>query len=41
MNKIKNEKTEITKNIKEIQGIIRYYFAYLCLNKLENREETD
>jgi glutamyl-tRNA reductase len=37
--KIRNEKGEITTNIKEIQGIIRDYFENLYSNKLENLQE--
>jgi hypothetical protein len=39
--KIRNEKGEITTNTKEIQRIIRDYFANLYSNKLENLEEMD
>jgi hypothetical protein len=35
INKIRNKKVEITKNTKEIQGIIRDYFENLYSNKLE------
>jgi hypothetical protein len=38
---IRNEEGEITKNTKEIQGIIRDYFENLYSNKLENVEEMD
>jgi hypothetical protein len=41
INKIKNEKGEITTNTKEILGIIRDYFENLYSNKLENLEEMD
>jgi glutamyl-tRNA reductase len=41
ISKIRNEKGEITKNAKEIQGIIRDYFEKLYSNKLENLEEMD
>jgi hypothetical protein len=41
MNKIRNEKEEITTNTKEIQTIIRDYFENLYSNKLENIEEMD
>jgi hypothetical protein len=40
ISKIKNEKGEITTNMKEIQGI-RDYFENLYSNKLENLEEMD
>jgi hypothetical protein len=35
INKIRNEKGEITTNTKEIQGIIRDYFENLYSNKLK------
>jgi hypothetical protein len=38
---IRNEEGEITRNTKEIQGIIRDYFENLYSNKLENVEEMD
>jgi hypothetical protein len=41
INKIRNEKGEITTNTKEIQGIIGDYFENLYYNKLENLEEMD
>jgi hypothetical protein len=41
INKIRNEKEEITTNTKEIQGIIRDCFESLYSNKLENFEEMD
>jgi hypothetical protein len=41
INKISNEKWEITTNTKEIQGIIRNYFENLYSNGLENLEEMD
>jgi hypothetical protein len=41
INKIRNEKGEITANTKEIQGIIRDYFENLYSNKLEKLEEMD
>jgi hypothetical protein len=41
INKIRNEKGEITTNTKEIQGIIRDYFGNMYSNKLENLEKMD
>jgi hypothetical protein len=41
INKLRNEKGEITRNTKEIQGIIRDYFENLYSNKLENLEDMD
>jgi phosphopantetheine adenylyltransferase len=41
INKIRNEKGEMTINIKEIQRIIRDYFEKLYSIKLENLEEMD
>jgi hypothetical protein len=41
ISKIRNEKWEITTNTKEIQEIIRDYFANLNSNKLENLEKMD
>jgi hypothetical protein len=39
INKIRNEKGEITTNTKELQGIIRDYLENLYSNALENLEE--
>jgi hypothetical protein len=39
INKIRNEKGEITTNNKELQGIIRDYLENLYSNALENLEE--
>jgi hypothetical protein len=39
INKVRNEKREITTNTRDIQGIIRDYFENLYFNKLENLEE--
>jgi hypothetical protein len=41
INKVRNEKEEITTNIKEIQVTIRDCVENLYSNKLENLEETD
>jgi hypothetical protein len=41
MNKIRNEKGEITTNTKEIQGSIRDFFENVYSSKLENLEEMD
>jgi hypothetical protein len=39
INKIRNEKGDITTNTKENQGIIRDYFENVYSSKLENLEE--
>ena len=41
INKIRNEKGEVTMDITEIQRIIRDYYMQLYTNKTENLEETD
>jgi hypothetical protein len=41
INKIRNEKEEITTNNKEIQGIIRDFFENLYSNQLENLKEMN
>ena len=41
INKIRNEKGEVTMDIKEKQRIIRDYYMQLYANKMENLEEMD
>ena len=41
INKIKNEKGEVTTDNAEIQRSIRDYFEQLCGNKMDNLEEMD
>ena len=41
INKIRNEKGEVTTDNAEIQRIIRDYYEQLCNNKMDNLEETD
>jgi len=41
INKIRNEKGEVTMDITEIQRIIRDYYMQLCTNKMENLEGMD
>ena len=41
INKIRNEKREVTSDIAEIQKIIRDYYKQLYDNKMDNLEEMD
>jgi hypothetical protein len=41
INKIRDEKWDITTNTKEIQRIIREYFENLYSSKLKNQDEID
>ena len=41
INKIRNEKGEVTTDTAEIQTIMRDYYKQLYANKMENLEEVD
>ena len=41
MNRIRNEKGEVTTDTAEIQRIIRDYYRKLYANKMDNLEEMD
>ena len=41
VNKIRNEKGEVTKDTAEIQSILRDYYKQLYANQMDNLEETD
>ena len=41
INKIRNERGEVTTDTKEIQRIVRKYFEQLYANKLDNLDEMD
>ena len=41
INKIRNEKGEVTRDTAEIQSIIRDYYKQLYVNKMDNLEEMD
>ena len=41
INKIRNEKGEVTTDNAETQRIIKDYYEQLCVNKMDNLEELD
>ena len=41
INKIRNEKGEVTTDTAEIQSILRDYYKQLYANKMDNLEEMD
>ena len=41
INRIRNEKEEVTADTAEIQQIMREYYKQLCANKMDNLEEMD
>ena len=41
INRIRNEKVEVTTDTAEIQRIMRDYYKQLCANKMDNLEEMD
>ena len=41
INKIRNEREEVTKDITEVQRIMRDYYKQLCANKMDHLEEMD
>ena len=41
INKIRNEKLEVTTHTTEIQRILRDYYMHLYANKMDNREEME
>ena len=41
INKIRNEKGEVTRDTTEIPSILRDYYKQLCASKMDNLEEMD